>query len=189
MTAATSRVPRRTTRSPAPQGSVLPAPGAGSLAWWLVPVAGLAMWVATIATMHPDQLSPWGLLPELPPYYWLALVGTVLSATLLTQAARLRHLLLLAHTALLVLLLYGTAPAIEPVPRGTSVYKHVGIVQYIERYGSVDSRIDIYHRWPGFFSLSAWFSQLADLPDPTSYAAWSEPFFATIDALLVWCCV
>lgn len=181
------RVPRRALRGSADDGAGRHA--TRPWARWLVPTAALAMWVATIATMHPDALTPWGLLPEFPAPFWVALVGTLLSATLLTQAARVRHLLLLAHTAVLVLLLYATAAAVEPVPRGTSVYKHVGIVQYIERYGSVDSRIDIYHRWPGFFSVSAWFSQLAGLPDPTSYAGWAEPFFATIDALLVWCCV
>jgi hypothetical protein len=181
---ATSRVPRRASGSTPPTTESAPA-----RAWvaWLVPGAALVLWVATIARMHPDDLSPWGLLPEFPLGYWLALMGLVLSGTVLTQRARLRHLALMAHTGVLILVLYATAPAIEPVPRGTSVYKHVGIVQYIERFGSVDSNIDIYHRWPGFFSVSALFSQLAGLPDPTSYAAWAEPFFATIDALLVWC--
>jgi hypothetical protein len=147
------------------------------------------MWVATIATMHPGELSAWGLVPEFPPTYWVGLVTVLASAVLLTQQARVSHLLLLAHTAVVVLLLYAISPAVEAVPRYTYTYKHIGITQYIERYGSVDSQIDIYHRWPGFFSLSALFSQLAGLPDPTSYAAWAEPFFATIDALIVWCCV
>ena len=185
--ATSTRVQRRPpSRDPGPS---LPDPWLRRSAWWLAPVVGLALWIATIATMHPDELGSWGLLPEFPPAYWVAVVGVLLSATLLTQRARLRHLALIAHTGVLVLLLYATAPAIEPVPRGTSVYKHVGIVQYIEAYGSVDGRIDIYHRWPGFFSLCAWFSELAGRPDPTSYAAWAEPFFATVDALLVWCCV
>jgi hypothetical protein len=172
-------------------GSAAALPAVRQREWgrWVVPTVGLLLWVATVATMHPDELGPWGLLTEFPAEYWLAVVAVLLSATVLTQRARLRHLTLVAHTGVLILLLYGTAPAIEPVPRGTSVYKHVGIVEYIERYGSVDGRIDIYHRWPGFFSVAAFFSRLADLPDPTSYAAWAEPFFATIDALLVWCCV
>ncbi|MFN2539728.1 MAG: hypothetical protein ABR549_16470 [Mycobacteriales bacterium] len=185
MTATSSRVPRRSTppeRVPARTTRRLDA-------WLLPPVVGLGLWIATITTMHPGDLGPWGLLTEFPPTYWLAVPGVLLSAVLLTQRPRIKDLALLAHTGVLVLLLYATAPAIEPVPRGTSVYKHVGIVEYIERYGSVDARIDIYHRWPGFFSLAAWFSELAGRPNPTSYAAWAEPFFAVVDALLVWCCV
>lgn len=186
MTATPPRVPRRPARPTADDGAVRSVP---DRLWWLVPGFALAAWIASIATMHPDDLGPWGLLPEFPLLWWAAVAGVVVSGVLLTQQARVRHLLLVAHTAVLTLLLYATAAAIEPVPRGTSVYKHVGIVEYIERYGSVDSRIDIYHRWPGFFSLSAWFSDLAGRPDPTSYAGWAEPFFATVDALLVWCCV
>lgn len=188
---ATSRVPRRAPRPSEGAGTVLPASAQRSRpwVWWLAPSVGLLLWIATISTMHPDDLTSWGLLPVFPPSFWVALVGLVLSGTVLTQRAQLKHLALMAHVGLLILVLYATAPAIEPVPRGTSVYKHVGIVQYIEQYGAVDNRIDIYHRWPGFFSLSAFFSELSGRVDPTSYAGWAEPFFATIDALLVWCCV
>jgi hypothetical protein len=159
--------------------------------WWsaAAPVAALAVWLVTIATLNPQQLSPWGLLPLFSPLFWLALAALLVSAVLLVQRPRVPHVALLAHLAVLIAMLYATAPAIEPVPRVTATYKHIGIVQYIEQYGSVDSRIDIYHRWPGFFSVAALFSRLAGLPDPTSYAAWAEPFFASLDALLVWCCV
>ncbi|MCU1603178.1 MAG: hypothetical protein JWO22_3887 [Frankiales bacterium] len=184
----TTVVPRRVSRARVRRGPALPSRERGAWRWWVAPLLGLLCWVFTIATMSVGELTPWGLLPVFPPVFWVALAGTLLSAVLLTQRERVRHVALTAHVSLTILLLYATAPAIEPVPRGTSVYKHVGIVQYIERYGSVDSRIDIYHRWPGFFSLSAFFSQVAGLPDPTSYAAWAEPFFAAVDALLVFCC-
>ena len=184
MTPVPTRVPLTTPRSSDGTVSRLPSWG-----WWVAPVAGAGLWILTIATMHPDALGPWGLLPEFPPGYWLAVGGVLLSGVLLTQRAAVKHVALLAHTVVLLLLLYAVAPAVEAVPRYTYTYKHIGITEYIERYGSVDSNIDIYHRWPGFFSLSAWFSQVAGLPDPTSYAAWAEPFFAGLDALIVWCCV
>jgi hypothetical protein len=122
----------------------------------------------------------------LPWTFWLGLAAAVVSGVVQTQQERIRHGLVLAHLTVVLLMLYATAPALEEVPRYTYTYKHIGITQYIERYGSVDKTIDIYHRWPGFFSLSAWFSQLAGLPDPTSYAAWAELYFAALDALLVW---
>jgi len=156
---------------------------------FLAPLLGLAVWVQAIATLNPQQLSPWGLLPLFSALFWVGLVAVLGSAVVLVQRPRVPHLALLAHLGVLVAMLYATAPSIETVPRVTATYKHIGIVQYIEQYGSVDSRIDIYHRWPGFFSLAALFSRLAGLPDPTVYAKWAEPFFASIDALLVWCCV
>jgi hypothetical protein len=156
---------------------------------WLPVAAGLVLWLVVLAGLHPDALGSYGLLPELPWAFWAALVLVVGSAVVQAHAARLRQLLLLGHLGVVLLVLYATAPAVEDVPRYTYTYKHIGITQYIERYGTVDKNIDIYHRWPGFFSLSAWFSQLAGLPDPTSYAAWAEPFFASLDALVVWACV
>jgi hypothetical protein len=174
-----------------------PAPAAGTAtprrrrrpSVWLVPVVALLLWVVSLAsTQVTDQteLGPYGLVPVLPWTFWVGLGGALASAVVQTQQERLRHGLVLAHLGVVLLMLYATSPALEDVPRYTYTYKHIGITQYIERYGSVDKTIDIYHRWPGFFSLSAWFSQVAGLPDPTSYAAWAEVYFAGIDALLVW---
>jgi hypothetical protein len=165
-----------------------PRPGRSWPAW-LVPVGALGLWVWSLATTpitDQTELGPYGLVPALPWTFWLGLAAAVVSGVVQTQQERIRHGLVLAHLTVVLLMLYATAPALEEVPRYTYTYKHIGITQYIERYGSVDKTIDIYHRWPGFFSLSAWFSQLAGLPDPTSYAAWAELYFAALDALLVW---
>jgi hypothetical protein len=39
-------------------------------------------------------------------------------------------------------------------------YKHLGVIDYIQQYGSVTSGVDIYSGWPGAFSAVAWFSTL-----------------------------
>ncbi|MET0415691.1 MAG: hypothetical protein ABW022_06685, partial [Actinoplanes sp.] len=71
------------------------------------------------------------------------------------------------------------------VPRYPWVYKHIGVARYIDLHGSIDWSIDIYHRWPGFFSLSAYASWLSGTPDPTSWVGWAEPVFCFLNALLV----
>ena len=155
---------------------------------WAPPVLGLALWGWGVATTDPSLLPEGGLLPRLPWPWWAGLVLVVVSAVTAAYRPRLHHGRLGALLAVLLVQLYVTAPVLEDAPRYTYTYKHVAVAQYIQYYGSVDSSIDIYHRWPGFFSLSAWFSQLSGLYDPTSYAAWAEVWFTAIDALLVWAC-
>ena len=153
---------------------------------WAVPVAGVVLWSVTLIRTDANGLGPWGLLPALSFAYWVALVVVLVGLVALIQSTRLRHGPILAHLGSLLLLLYASAPALEDVPRYAFTYKHLAVTQYIERYGSVDKTIDIYHRWPGFFSLTAVFSQLSGAYDPASYAAWAEVFFASADALLAW---
>lgn len=173
----------------APAGIPLRAgatPTRASWVAWTAPVLALALWSWAMAVTDITALGSYGLIPRFPLAWWAALVVLVASSTYLVQRPRVPHLALLGHLGVLVLVLFGSAPALEAVPRYTYTYKHIAITQYIELYGSVDPAIDIYHRWPGFFSLSAWFSQVAGLPDPSRYAAWSELYFAVLDALLVW---
>lgn len=157
-------------------------------AHWAVPVLALLLWVVSITRTDLTGMGSGGLVPVLHPAWWVALALVLLSAGWLVTAGPLRPGLLLAHLGTLLLVLYATAPALEDTPRYTYTYKHVAITQYIERYGSVDAAIDIYHRWPGFFGLSALFSQTSGLLDPVHYAAWAELYFSALDVLLVWAC-
>lgn len=159
-----------------------------ALLWWAPAAGGLLLWTVALATTDATALPSWGLLPVLSWPYWAGLALVLGGGLALSHGARLRHGPLLAHLGVLLVMLYATAPALEQAPRYTYSYKHIAITQYIERYGSVDKAIDIYHRWPGFFSLSAWFSQVSGLYDPTSYAAWAELYFSALDVLLVWTC-
>ena len=156
---------------------------------WCPPVAAVVLWAWSLTTTDATGLPEYGLITRLPWPFWAGLTLVVVSAVGLTQAPRLRHGPLFAHLGVLLAMLYGTTAALEDAPRYTYTYKHIAISQYIELYGSVDKSIDIYHRWPGFFSLSAWFSQTAGLLDPTSYAAWAELYFTGLDALVVWAAV
>ncbi len=79
--------------------------------------------------------------------------------------------------AVLVLLIHGTLPLIYDVPRFAYVYKHVGVVDLVNRYGSVDRTIDAYNNWPGFFLLNAYFREAAGLRNSIGYAPWAPVFF------------
>jgi hypothetical protein len=89
------------------------------------------------------------------------------------------------YVAVIAIILYGTIPLLSAQPQYTWVYKHIGVVRYLEAHGQVDPNIDIYHRWPGFFALGAVFSTVAGRPNPEVYVRWAELFFILLDISLV----
>lgn len=153
-------------------GSVLLLVAAGC--WW---------WAVT--TTNTAYLGQYGLLPVLPWSWYLGLavavavaVGGVLVGTSSTR-------LMAAACTLLVLILYGTTTVVEAAPHLPWVYKHIGVTRYIELHGSVHRSIDIYQRWPGFFSLTAFLGELTGSTDPLTYVAWFEPLAVLAEVGLV----
>ncbi|MCW3038210.1 MAG: hypothetical protein JWM31_115 [Solirubrobacterales bacterium] len=148
--------------------------------------AGLVLWALALPGINIGDLGQYGLLPALGPAWYGALVllvsGTVLAAWGPEPANRW---LLAGYIGAVVLVLYATIPAITDVPQYPWTYKHIGVTRLIEARGRIDPGADIYSRWPGFFALAAAFGRVAGLPNPVSWAAWTEPLFMAIDALLV----
>lgn len=151
----------------------------------LLGVAGTGLWGLSLRSVDLARMTDYGLLPALPPTWYLG-VGLILAGAVLAVCRREpRELVVALLLAALVMALYGTIPLVAELPQYAWSYKHFGVTQYIELHGSVDPSIDIYHRWPGFFALTAMFSTVAGAPDPIAYAAWSEVFFTAGGALLV----
>jgi hypothetical protein len=65
------------------------------------------------------------------------------------------------------------------------VYKHLGVVDLVSRYGSADRTIDAYNNWPGFFLLNAYFREAAGLRTSLGYTAWAPVFFNLCFALVL----
>jgi hypothetical protein len=63
----------------------------------------------------------------------------------------------------LVLLLSVSPSVVYQLPRFTSAQEHVGVVEYLLRHGTVNTQIDIYQAWPGFFSGVAWWAMNASV--------------------------
>src|SRR4029453_17825907 len=56
------------------------------------------------------------------------------------------------------------------------VWKHLGIIDYIQRHGAVDRTTPIlsaYHNWPGFFAAAALVADLAGVRDLAAPARWA----------------
>jgi hypothetical protein len=96
---------------------------------------------------------------------------------LLLHRATPSKFLLFLYTTALIFIVHGTTALVYETPRYSWTYKHIGVAAYIQANGSVNPTVDIYHNWPGFFALSAFFSDLAGLGSALDYAAWAQVFF------------
>jgi hypothetical protein len=151
----------------------------------LLPLAaGILAWVLSLQLIRPYHLGRYGLAPALPVAWYGALallVAGAVGAIWLGDRAVMAGL----YIAAIVAVLYATVPAVTSVPHYAWVYKHIGVTRLISDHGGVPfAGGDIYSRWPAFFAGAAVLSNWAGI-DPLAVAAWAEPFFALVDALLV----
>jgi hypothetical protein len=82
------------------------------------------------------------------------------------------QLALAAHVLVLIVCLYGITEFVEPLPRFSSVYKHVGIIQVLQLHSSINPHIDAYFNWPGFFAFGDLLVKLTGWKSALSFAAW-----------------
>jgi hypothetical protein len=122
-------------------------------------------------------LRPWGLLAGLPAVFYAGIALLVVSAAIELARPEPSRWRTATHAVALVVMLYGTAPIVYSQGRYAWLYKTVGVVQYISAHGQLDSHIDIYQNWPGFFALAAWFGKVAGVATPLAYAKWAQLVF------------
>jgi len=178
MPVSTSR-PTAPHRSPAPTGA-LPALRPSRWAFRATDVllpAALCLWAVSINAVNPDAMNDYGLLAALPVTFYVAASLLVLSIAITVTRPALSPVRLALHLVGLVLVLHATVPFVVTAPNYPWLYKHVGVVEYINRHGQLDTSIDIYHNWPGFFAFGAWFTKVAGASSPLNYAGWAPVYF------------
>jgi hypothetical protein len=131
-----------------------------SLAIQLVCLTGaLAFWFASLPMIDLQRLNDFGLAPALPAGIWMAyaLLATTFAVNLLDREPNgLRAGLTLAG---LVAMLHATPALAYGTLRYSWAWKHIGIVDYIQRNGVLDPTADFlaaYHNWPALFFSTAW---------------------------------
>jgi hypothetical protein len=152
---------------------------------WVTVLAPIALWIISLPTIDLTRLGSYGLSTSLPPTWYAALAILLMGAVRTTFAKRFDGVLAAAHVAVAVLIVYATIPAVAALPQYAWTYNHIGVTESIAQAGSIFPIVDIYHRWPGFFALAAAFSRLTGIANPTSYAAWAEPVFTLLAAVVV----
>lgn len=146
----------------------------------------LSRWSSILPNIHTNQMGELGLLTVLPFTIFAALLILTLSFCLVVQQPTTPPLILWLHIALFIFVIHGTPALTYDGLRYSWAWKHIGIIDYIQRHGGVNVTIgtlEIYHRWPGFFAINALLTELTGLGSAVSYAAWAPVFF---NLLTVW---
>jgi GT2 family glycosyltransferase len=153
----------------------------------------LLIWQFSLRHVALQDMTDVGLVSVLPVLFWLALAVLTLGFCFSVVQPRLgRHgpfdrlngPLLFGYLLALIAIIHGTPVILYGTLRYSWAWKHVGIVDYISRHGSVHTNtrdpLSIYQAWPGFFALNALLSQASGFASSLSYASWAPPFFNLI---------
>jgi len=132
-----------------------------------------ALWAVSLGQIEIGQMTDIGLISVLPAPFFAALGLLTAGFCLTLRQERGRVPLLLLHVGVLIVMLYGAPALIEEMPRFHSVWKHLGVVDYIQRTGHVNPRIDAYFNWPGLFILFAFVSDAAGIQNWRDLVAWT----------------
>jgi hypothetical protein len=158
----------------------LGATGARALEWLVilgVSVGSLVLWLLAMRSADLGQLTDLGLVSVLPLWSYLAFIPIVAAFVIVLCGPRPSTWLLAAIVVLLILMLYGAVPFVEGEPRFSPSYRHIGLIDYVTRHGSVDPTIDAYHNWPGMFILVSAVAGAVGLTDLTAVATWAPLWF------------
>jgi hypothetical protein len=155
------------------------------LALALPALVALVLWRLSLQRLDVSKLGEYGLPPALPIAWYVALLISIMGTVTAIIAPRTSALIMVGYILVVAVILFGTVPELSGQPHYAWVYKHFGVVRYLEVHGKANPSVDIYNRWPGFFALAAMFSQLGGSSNPEIYASWAELVFLVIDALLV----
>lgn len=150
---------------------------------WVTLVAGLGLWIFTLARLEPGQVGLYGFTAALgaPFIVGVALLFIGFAVELFGRA---RPVVLAATLVVVPIIMQATVPLLDGTIEYAWTYKHIGVVDLIRDNGSLISGSDIYQQWPGFFAAVAMLSHVSAV-DAISFAAWSSLTFALITSLLV----
>ncbi len=152
-----------------------PTFGPGALA-----LGAVALWIASLRGIQIDRIDDLGLISALPPLFFVSLVVLTIGFCWTLRLRPLPVALLAFEIVVLIVMLYGVASIVEGMPRYHSVWKHFGVIDYIQRTGQVNPRIDAYFNWPGFFILFAFVADVAGLQNWPQFANWIPVFLNLI---------
>ncbi|MDR7279047.1 hypothetical protein [Catenuloplanes atrovinosus] len=135
-------------------------------------IAVLGGGLCLIAALTHRHLEPdlWGFLVQIGPVWYAGLALILIGLATARGGGQTG----LAIAVLVLALALTVTPAlVYDGPRSQSANKHVELVQRIRALGALDSSVQAYNAWPGFFAGVAWLCDATGLRDPMRLAiAW-----------------
>lgn len=139
-------------------------------------LAALVVWRYSLAQVDIEAMSDLELMSVLPPAFYASVLILTFSFSLSVTRRRSGETVLAMHVAVLIVLLYALPMLLYDTLRLPWAWKHLGVVDYILRHGTIDPDIAVmpaYHNWPGFFALIAFLVDLAGRDTLLALAIWS----------------
>ena len=150
-------------------------------------IGAAILWALSLPGLDMRQMNDLGLVSVLPPVYFAALALLSASFALAVNSRKTPGWLLFLHVVLLILIIHGTPALTYETLRYGWAWNHVGVTDYILKFGRVDpnityeSGLKIYHNWPGFFALGALFTAAPGFTSALQVAGLAPVFFNLID--------
>ena len=152
---------------------------------WAPLALALALWAVSIPAIDLNLMTDLGLISVLPATFYLALLALILGFCLTLARSAGQGWAPVAYVASWIAIIHGTPALIYGSLRYSWAWKHVGIVDFIQRKSSVDPAIDSltpYHNWPGFFGAAALVTESAGFPNALDLASWAAVLFELLFA-------
>jgi hypothetical protein len=142
-------------------------------------VAALAAWSVSLTATDVRGMTDFGLVSVLPGWYYVALALLTVSFCIAMRSPQPHWSLLGVHVVILLVMLHGTPAILYGTLRYAWAWKHVGVVDYIVRHGSVNlnlGQLTAYQDWPAFFAFAALIVKVGGFGSALAFASWAPLF-------------
>lgn len=146
--------------------------------WKLITLAAMAaaalvLGIWSLLAVDPARIGGTGLVEAVPPAFFIAILLSLTAFVATLNLRRHTPALLATQVLVLVVILHAADPIIHGLPRLQASYRHLGIADYISQSGQLDTTIDAYFNWPGFFNLLVLLSGATGVGDLMGLATWA----------------
>ncbi len=125
----------------------------------IVLALAVVLWLPALPGLKTAGYSQFGLLTAGTGPILIVCMALVVGA-FLTAIRRNQLRIAVAAIAVAIIVQRLTVTLVTDVPVYEWTYKHVAVTEFILAFGALPPNgIDIYAQWPGFFVVTAWFSQ------------------------------
>lgn len=142
-------------------------------------VAGLALWVYSVTGANFSAMRSMGLVSVLGWTFFLGLGLVVLGLSLELLDSHMNDGRLILLILAMIVFMFGTASAVEPVASLGDSWLHAGFIQYFLQHGHGLNAYDARFSWPGGFSLGAVLVSFAGQANALAFLRWF-PLFVQI---------